>query len=133
MRNGPAQNLTGDWHGQYSYVDMSEPVAFTASLIEIAGEISGETCESGTTRAGVGVQFRAALSGRRSGHAVAFTKTYDGGGGWRHSVEYDGVLSAYGAEIEGRWRISRGLGGQFMMIRPVGKTQSVTKRVAERV
>ena len=127
------QNLTGTWHGQYSYAGIPEPVAFVASLIEIAGALSGETIESGKDRTGVTAQFRAALSGRRSGGDIAFTKSYDGGGGWRHSVEYDGVLSADGSEIEGRWRIRRELTGKFMMIRPAGKAQSVTKRVAERV
>ena len=133
MADSSAQNLTGAWHGQYSYAGVDGPVAFTADVVEIGGQISGGTSETGATRTGAAAQFRAALSGRRSGHNVAFTKIYDGSGGWHHSVDYDGVLSADGTEIEGQWRIPGKLTGKFLMIRPLGKTQSVTKRVAERV
>ena len=133
MSQTGAKNLTGTWHGRYSYAGAPDGVAFTADIIEIAGQISGGTVETAESRSAGKTQFTAVLDGRRSLGHVAFTKTYDGSGGWHHSVDYDGVLSLDATEIEGRWRIRGEMTGRFMMIRPQGRAQSVTKRVAEKV
>jgi hypothetical protein len=74
---------------------------------------------------------RCALSGSRHGGAVAFVKTYDGGNPHYRPIEYKGILSGDGTEIEGRWIISRIFSGKFRMIRPAGKAESVSRKVFE--
>ena len=133
MAGAPSQNLTGTWHGQYSYQGVQQGFGFVAAVLDIGGALGGEASDAGGDGEDPGGRPRADISGRRSGAHVAFTKTYDGAHGWTHKVEYDGVLSEDCNEIEGAWRIAPAMSGRFLMIRPETKAQEVETRVVERV
>ena len=96
-------DLSGTWQGLFSYTDGREPVAFVAVLIDAAGSLGGTTHE----RCGEapGGYLYATLSGRRAGSTVTLVKTYDGTGGWEHSVGYDGTINEDGTEITGQWQV----------------------------
>jgi hypothetical protein len=127
------QNLTGIWHGLYTYSN-GLSVSFVATLVDIVGSLSGSTTEPCTTGLCPSDTIHAALAGRRQGSAVSFVKTYEHAGlGYENPVAYEGVLSAKGAEIEGRWSIRGGLSGKFLMIRSSGKTVAIEQKVSEDV
>lgn len=111
-------SLTGLWHGLYHYPALLAPVFFTATVISHGSSFSGSTTERAT-----GMWDRrartvsASLSGQAGGGAVTFVKTYDGTGGWRHAVAYEGRLSGDRTEIEGTWRVPGDWRGRFLMVR----------------
>jgi len=73
-----SSNLTGVWHGLYTYPRYLQRVLFGATLIETASWVTGSTHEPRTTgRSGPETLF-ATLLGTRNGRAVAFRKTYEG-------------------------------------------------------
>jgi len=126
-------NLTGVWHGLYTYPARRARVLFDATLIESGSWLSGSTheiCDSGPSR---GRLICATLLGERSGGRIAFTKTYDGTAPGYDMVEYEGTLSACSSEIEGRWSIRHNWSGKFLMIRFKGKEQAVERKVFERI
>jgi hypothetical protein len=129
---GTGFSLTGLWNGLYAYPRNLEPTSFVAILIEQGASFSGTTHEPCAREASLGRVLYATIEGRRDGSAVAFTKTYDGAGGWTHSVAYDGVLSGDGTEIEGRWKTS-GWSGKFLMLRSSGTEESVERKAVEPV
>jgi hypothetical protein len=126
-------NLTGIWQGLYSYPRRLKPVTFTATLIESGAWLSGSTHETAQDEWGDWLEVCATLLGKRAGRAVAFTKTYDGMNGWSHAVAYDGALSDDATEIEGRWSVSGGGSGKFLMIRPQGRRTLVLSEAFERI
>ncbi len=126
------ENLTGVWHGLYSYEVYREPVYFVATLIDTGSMIAGTTHESEIGETGAPLTLFAAIDGHRSGHAVSFTKRYDGSGGWDHSVSYDGQLNPDCSEIEGQWSIPTKASGRFLMIRNRGVTESVMRKAYEK-
>jgi hypothetical protein len=126
-----AQNLTGIWHGLYSYPD-GRSVSFVATLIESGSALTGSThepCVGGNGPAGT---LYASLDGSRDGSAVAFRKTYAGAGPDYGAVDYAGTLNADASEIEGRWIIPGVWSGKFLMIRPGRKAARVSRAVATR-
>jgi hypothetical protein len=125
------QNLTGVWHGLYSYPYGRPPVSFMATLIESGSTVSGTTHEPCDREDSPGETLFATLLGRRQGGAVAFLKTYDGSHPNYSRVVYEGTLSADGTEIEGRWMLP-GSSGKFLMIRSAGKEEAVTRKAFER-
>ncbi len=126
---GP-HNLTGIWHGLYSYPDGRPTVSFVATLIESGATVSGTTHEScGDTP---DQTLFATLLGQRHDRNVAFLKTYDGANPHYTRVAYDGTLSADGTEIEGRWLISGDSTGKFLMIRSAGREAAVRREAFER-
>ena len=131
-------SLTGLWNGLFSYPDLFEPTSFVAILIEQGARFSGTTHETCTRGPNLGSLLYATIEGHREGAAVSFIKTYDGTGGWTHSVAYEGLLNGDGTEIEGRWKTS-GWSGKFMMLRPAAKgagakeEESVKQEAAEPV
>ena len=127
-----AASLTGIWHGLYSYPIPRAPVSFVATLIETAGAVSGTTHEQCTIGASPNEILYATLLGRRQDGAVAFVKTYDGANPHYGTVTYEGVLSADGTEIEGRWTVPGNWSGKFLMIRSAGKAEAVARTVFER-
>jgi hypothetical protein len=127
-----SQNLTGIWHGIYSYPIARAPVSFVATLIEIAGAVSGTTHEPCDIGGRPNEILYATLLGSRQDRAVAFVKTYDGTNPFYRTVTYEGTLSRDGTEIEGRWIISTIWSGKFLMIRPDGRAESVSRKVFER-
>lgn len=126
---GP-QNLTGIWHGLYSYLDGRPTVSFVATLIEAGAAVSGTTHESSD---GPGATLYATLSGRRQGASVAFLKTYNRAGArYFSAIAYQGMLSGDGTEIEGGWLIPGDSRGKFLMIRSAGKAEAVRRKAFER-
>jgi len=128
-----SQNLTGVWHGLYSYDRFREPVYFVATLIDGGSFVSGSTHESEVGERGAPLTLFASIEGTTADSDVVFTKSYDGSGGWAHSVAYVGKLSADGCEIEGRWTIGRKAAGRFLMIRNAGVSESVVREAFEKV
>jgi len=126
-------NLTGIWHGLYTYPRALQRVLFDATLIESGAWLSGSTheiCGSGPAK---GQTICATLLGKRRAGLVTFTKTYDGSAPGHGVVEYEGMLNADASEIEGRWSIRRNWSGKFLMIRSTGKTQAVEHKAFERI
>lgn len=127
------KSLTGVWNGLYSYPALLEPVGFMATLIDAGASLSGTTHETCEVSPGRTAALFAMISGSRNGFSVAFTKAYDGSGGWNHVVHYDGVLNGDGTEIEGRWTVPGAMTGKFLMIRNVAKARALTREVFEKV
>ena len=124
-------DLTGVWQGLYSYQD-GKPVPFLATLIDSGPYLTGSTFE--TTMVGFRPNETASafIDGTKRAHHVAFVKTYDGAGGWDHSVSYDGAVNGEGTEIEGLWQLPEGMSGPFLMRRDTGKANEVeVKKLAE--
>jgi hypothetical protein len=127
------QNLTGIWHGLYSYpYGGRAPVPFVATLIQAGSTVSGTTHETCETGGRSNETLYATLRGRRQDSAVVFLKTYDGGNPHYGRVSYEGRLSADGTEIEGRWIVPGNWSGKFLMIRSAGKEEAVSRKVFER-
>lgn len=128
-----AKSLTGVWNGMYSYPALFEPVSYVATLIDGGAFLSGTTHEACEVAPGDHQTLHAMISGARAGQTVTFTKEYDGSGGWKHAVFYEGSLSADGTEIEGRWHVPGAMTGKFLMIRNVAKARALTREVFEKV
>lgn len=111
------ENLTGIWSGLYMYPEALEPCGFTATLMDLGGELSGSTHERPPGAGGGEGLLFALVVGLRESRAVSFRKTYDGSGGWSHSVYYLGELSADGQEVEGTWTVRNAWSGRFLMVR----------------
>jgi hypothetical protein len=126
-------NLTGVWHGLYTYPGQHQPVYFVATLIDSGGHFSGMTHESEIGESGAPLTLYAAISGARHDTSVFFTKSYDGSGGWDHNVAYEGSINGERTEIEGRWSIGIEATGKFLMIRSRGVTESVVREAFEKV
>ncbi len=131
MQSSSPHNLTGIWHGLYSYPYGRPPVSFVATLIEAGRTVSGTTHEPCDREDSPGEMLFATLLGRRRGSMVAFLKTYDSANPNYSRVIYEGTLSADGTEIEGRW-ILPGSSGKFLMIRSAGKEEAVEREAFER-
>jgi len=127
---GP-HNLTGVWHGIYSYPIARAPVSFVATLIETASAFSGTTHEPCTVGGSPNDKLYATLLGSRQDRAVTFVKTYDGANPYYGTVTYEGTLSPDGTEIEGRWIVPRNWAGKFLMIRSTGKAEAASRTVFE--
>jgi len=132
MKTG-THNLTGVWHGLYTYPVQRARVLFDATLIESGSWLSGSTHEISASGPTKGRLIYATLLGERSGSRVTFTKTYDGTAPGYTVVEYEGTLTADASEIEGRWSIRHNWSGKFLMIRSTGKEHAVEHKVFERI
>lgn len=128
-----AQSITGIWQGSYCYPFGLGPVFFMATLIEAGSSLTGTTHEAGrwTVGSSADVTLCASLSGSRHSGTVAFVKTYNGGNPRYRPIDYEGILSGDGTEIEGRWSISRTFSGKFRMIRPARKAELVSSKAFE--
>ena len=122
-----ASDLSGVWHGIFSYPRSLPPAEFVATLMEHDGALSGETEETDSD----GRRLTALLHGQRTGSSVNFVKTYDDR--HTHPVHYAGTLDPEATEIAGTWRIAGSWSGAFVMVRPAGKTEEVERKVAEPV
>jgi hypothetical protein len=127
------ENLTGVWHGLYSYPEGLGAAAFVATLIEAGARFSGSIHEDSNNDGEPVRRLNATVDGRRAGQMVTFAKAYDGASGWDHTVYYEGVLSEDLAEIEGLWFIPRIMAGRFMMIRSQGLPDAARREAFERV
>ena len=127
-----AENLTGVWHGLYTYPYGGVSVSFVATLIESGASLSGSTHEPSVLGDGPGAMLYAMLEGSREGRTVSFIKTYQGAGPNFSAVEYDGALNGDGTEIEGRWNIPGVWSGKFLMVRSAGKAAKIEQKQTER-
>jgi hypothetical protein len=132
-----SDNLTGVWHGLYSYDLARAPVYFVTTLMNGCGWLSGTSHEAADEIPGQALTLFAALEGSLEGSCVTFVKTYDGTGGWSHSVPYAGTLSPDATEIEGTWEIKEAgfmtTTGRFLMIRCEGANEAVVRKAYETV
>jgi hypothetical protein len=127
-------NLTGVWHGLYTYAHRSESVSFVATLIESGSSLSGATHEPCVGDDCPCDTLYATLLGTRQARAIAFVKTYEAAGPhYRDPVAYEGTLSADGTEIGGMWNIQRVWFGKFLMIRSSGHAATVSRKAFEHV
>jgi hypothetical protein len=126
------QSPTGVWHGLYEYQVRSPPIYFVATVISSGSHFGGATHEAVTGSRGAPLTVFAGLDGSRTGDAIHFLKTYDGTGNWTHAVHYDGTLNGDATEIEGRWMISAQWSGRFLMIRSVGMSEEIARKVYEK-
>jgi len=127
------ENLTGIWHGLYSYPYGGASVSFVATLIDAGASFSGTIHEPCVLGDSPNKTLHATLDGTHSGKAISFLKTYQDAGPNYGSVHYEGTLSGDGTEIEGRWTIRSVWSGKFLMIRSAGKAAEVERKVSERV
>jgi hypothetical protein len=113
---GDGIDLSGAWNGVYSYLDWPDVVTFVALLIDVGSGFSGTIHEYEGIVSARWILLYANLDGRRDGSVVSFLKVYDGTGGWKHSVEYEGTLNGDATEISGNWEVGGG-SGKFVMRR----------------
>lgn len=122
------RSLTGVWDGQYTYRGGVSATAFTVTLLDIGGSLSGSTHEQ-MPRFGF---LTATLNGERKGSGVAFRKVYDAVDDDLRPIDYEGSVNAEATEIEGSWRIPGWTHGRFLMIRAERKAASAERRETAR-
>ena len=130
---GANENLTGIWHGLYTYPAQKLRALFDATLIESGRWLSGSTHEVMPDGRNKGQLLCAMLLGERNGGAVNFQKTYENGVPHGRPIAYEGALNADFTEIEGHWSIPGNWSGKFLMIRSMGKEQAIEQKVFERI
>ncbi|MGE3143080.1 MAG: toll/interleukin-1 receptor domain-containing protein [Hyphomonadaceae bacterium] len=109
-------DLSGQWIGEY-WGPAAARTSFAAVLESHGARFRGRIEENNTFAAGAGPVLTANLAGAaREDGALAFRKTYDGGGGVSHSVDYEGRYDPGSGIIAGVWRVG-GNAGQFRMQR----------------
>lgn len=117
--SGDPLDMTGLWHGTYSYVGYAhETTPFVANIVDGGGHLSGTIIEPSAyeeAEHGGGEEVESVFEGARGEQAVDFTKTYQGVM-WNHSVDYVGKLSADGQTVTGMWSVDT-LDGTFEMHR----------------
>lgn len=131
--DGDQDDLSGTWQGLYSYPGGHEPTSFVAVVIDAAASISGTTHERCGFQEVPGGFLYATLRGQRAGSTVTFVKTYDGTGGWEHSVDYEGTINEDGTEITGKWRVQGVWSGPFLMMRANSKEDAVVRKALQPV
>ena len=109
-------DLSGRWDGSYAYPATLKPVPFSAELRDHQGRLSGEIFEPAPDYLPPG-ELAALVTGERSGSGVRFTKVYDLLDHFRDPVSYHGTLDEEECEIAGKWSISPGWSGTFVMTR----------------
>jgi hypothetical protein len=132
MSEDAPQNLSGLWHGQYSYPKGPPPVPFTASLLDMDGALSGSVTEKSILPPRLGEALYATVCGQRDGASVSFSKSYETDDPRYQVVTYEGRVSGDGTEIEGTWRVA-GWQGRFLMIRGATRDAGVETRIFETV
>ncbi len=130
MTESDPSNLTGIWHGQYSYPTARPAVPFVATILDHGGALTGGITERSTLPPRTGEPLAASLAGTRSGTVVTFTKHYDDTDPRYVTVAYEGSLNADFTEVEGTWSVT-GWSGRFLMIR--GAALGTRARIAIQV
>lgn len=126
-------DVSGRWHGFYSYAGGAQSCAFAAELREHGGDIVGITFEVAHFGPTPGATLSASVEGRRIGRAVDFAKTYDEVALAHYSIHYAGTLAEGGLEIEGRWSIPGETSGTFLMVRDGGAEAEQERQAADEV
>jgi hypothetical protein len=88
------------WKGTYSYEDGRALVSFELRLCKELSRIRGNVSEPAS--GGVG-NLGARIEGLVANETLTFRKTYDGRGGFSHSVEYEST--AANGRMRDTWRI----------------------------
>jgi hypothetical protein len=125
-------NLTGVWHGLYSYPVAMPSVPFVATLSDQGGWFDGTTEEIGSVGDAAGRTLTASLQGRRSGRSITMSKIYHRASASYDSVHYAGDLNEDGTEIAGTWRVSGTWSGTFLMVRSRTAETAATKEAVAR-
>jgi hypothetical protein len=125
-------NLGGTWTGLYHYRWALEPVSFVALLIDLGSRFTGSIHEYEGLISEQRILLYASVDGGREGSRVTFHKTYDGTGGWKHTVRYDGVLNGNATEIAGEWFV-REATGAFIMRRAGAVEEAEIRKAVEPV
>jgi hypothetical protein len=116
--SGDPLDMSGLWHGTYSYVGYARgAMPFAANIVDDGGHLSGTIIEPSADEEQVfgAEEVESVIAGARGGQAVDFTKTYQGVA-WNHSVDYVGRLSSDGQIVTGMWSVDS-LDGTFEMHR----------------
>ena len=127
------KNLGGAWSGAYFYRWLPEPVSFVALLIDLGSNFSGSIHEYEGVISEQRILLYASVDGQREGSHVFFFKTYDGTGGWKHTVRYEGALNGDATEIAGQWYVDDGTTGQFIMTRAGAVEEAEIRKAVEPV
>jgi hypothetical protein len=107
------RSLSGGWRGEYRYQgDKRPPVAFTATIYDDEGHLSGEITETVVQAGGAAQTRTASIAGRRLGWLVKFAKRYE-----TRSLEYQGEIDEAARTIAGHWSIPGSWSGRFNMTR----------------
>ena len=98
-------DLTGTWHGTYTYpANAGPPTPFLATIEDSGGAFTGTIIEPDAFY-GQGT-IRAAIAGHRAGASVDFVKSYAAGThGYENPVDYVGQISADGLVVSGVWSL----------------------------
>lgn len=123
-------NLSGLWHGQYTYPNARPPTPFDATLLESEGSLSGSITEKSTLRPHVGRPLYAHVRGTHSGGTVSFQKTYETDDPRYVTLDYEGRVSADFTQITGTWK-TPGWSGRFVMVRATRRATVAYRSVAE--
>jgi len=123
-------NLGGAWNGLYFYAGYPEPVSFVALLIDVGSHFSGSIHEYEGIISEQRILLYASVDGEREGSRVSFLKTYDGTGGWKHTVRYEGALNGDATEIAGQWHVGGG-SGAFIMTRAGAVEEAEIRKAVE--
>ncbi|HMC92488.1 MAG TPA: hypothetical protein VKI45_08520 [Allosphingosinicella sp.] len=126
-------DLSGRWHGFYSYGGHVHACPFEAELRDHGGELVGVSFEIAAFGPNPGSTLTAQLEGRRQGSAVDFAKSYDEVALAGYSIHYAGTLADGGNEIEGTWTIPGQGKGTFLMVREGGAEAEEERRAEETV
>jgi hypothetical protein len=125
-------NLGGAWNGLYSYRWAPDSVSFVALLIDLGSSFIGSIHEYEGLISEQRLLLYASVDGEREGPRVSFFKTYDGTGGWKHTVRYEGVLNGDATEIGGQWHVE-GATGPFIMTRAGAVEEAEIRKAVEPV
>lgn len=128
-----AVDLSGGWDGIYNYPRTFPSAAFTATLVDSGGILTGETTELSGQRHDRGQTLHALIDGTRGGNAVQFVKTYDDIRRARSPIFYRGMVNGDKTEINGNWEIPGMWSGTFIMVRRIAIEVAVEREVAEPV
>jgi hypothetical protein len=110
-----AADLSGEWAG--FYVQNGQRTPFTAQFSGRPGVFGGSTIESNSFADPTATHLYAIVCGHTTPDGVVtFVKTYDGTGGARHSVQYQGRIDETGRTITGVWVIGS-TRGEFILAR----------------
>ena len=108
--------MSTSWRGSYFYTDRRSPVPFELQMQIKDSKLTGNICEPATFGDFSKPYLRANVEGSVNETNIKFRKTYDGTGGARHSVEYEGEFKSTGREIVGVWEIGPTMRGGFSAV-----------------
>ena len=117
-------NLSGTWHGSFSYRREPSPVPFMARLQHVSDRLTGTVEERATVGPDAGRLVTATIIGRTEGLGVRFFKAYDRHDEVYDAVQYAGTVDRDGALITGRWTVVASWTGPFTMVRLPGAHRS---------